>query len=117
VSGRPVGTVALITTSAVVCVAIAAAAWLQVAGKLDVAAVAMLTTLVTTVVNLVRIEKVGQAVEHTADRVQVVERQTNGQNSRLQTAALTALAALPPERAREVLDRLPDPPGETSKTD
>lgn len=62
-----------------------------------------LVTLITLLINLVRTEQTRQEVNSVAERVDQVVKQTNGANTRLQRAALTALAELPPERAKEVL--------------
>lgn len=55
--------------------------------------------------------------EYVAQKTNKVDEQTNGSNHRLQKIADTALAELPPHKARSVLDAVDTPDTATSRND
>jgi hypothetical protein len=119
---RPNATVAFVAICAVLVAGLGVGAYLTTRGTDTAAYWTGLGALVTLLVNLVRTEQTRQEVNHMAEQVQQVAKQTNGTNSRLQRAALTALAELPPDKANGVLrtlgvTRTAEPPTSTPSGD
>lgn len=106
VNGVSKSTVAICVT-VILCMAIGVAGFLTVHGSFSGSQFFSLITWagvgIGIIGNLARTEQVAQATEAVAQTALTVEKQTNGTNTRLQRVADLALAALPPDRAAEIL--------------
>lgn len=95
------------------CLAVGVGGFLSYYGNLDGQFFQLLTSCgvgIGLLANLARTEYVAQKTDK-------VDEQTNGANSRLQKIADTALAELPPEQARGVLNAVDTPDSDTNRED